>query len=121
MATSAQIRQTAAENMGIHGEGETLPSYESADLDQAITEVYGMLRQLNLVTWASTDNVPDEVASPFAMLVACERAIKYQIPDNRYMRILSEGWGTDMNGKAIKMIRRLYAKQKLGQTQIENF
>jgi len=121
MATSTQIRQTAAENLGIRGEGQTMPSYEVADFDQAITEVYGMLRQLNLVTWASTDNVPDEVASPFAMLVACERAIKYKIPDNHYMRVLSEGWGQNMDGKAIKMIRRLYAKQKLGQTQIENF
>jgi len=120
MATNAQIRETAAENLGILGEGEVLPSYETGDLNQAITEVYSMLRQLNLVTWASTDSVPDEYAAPFAMLVADARKTKYQIPDNRYMRIMAEGWGPNLDGGAIKMIKRLQAKQKLGVTQIES-
>ena len=115
MATSAQIRQTAAENLGIRGEGETMPSYEVADFDQAITEVYGMLRQLNLVTWASTAAIPDEYAHSFSMMVASARALKYQIPEERYKRIQYEA------DKAIVRIRLLQTKQKLGQTQIENF
>jgi hypothetical protein len=121
MATTSQIRETAAEILGILGEGETLPSYEVGDLNQAIAEVHSTLRQLNLVTWASTDNVPDEYAASFAMLVADDRKTKYQIPDNRYMRIMAEGWGQNMDGQAIKMIKRLQAKQKLGVTQIENY
>lgn len=115
MATNAQIRTTAAENLGILGEGEVLPSYETGDLNQAIAEVYGELRQMNLVTWASTDNIPDEYARSFAMLVAESRGVKYQIPDARYQRIKLEA------ASAVMRIRALQAKQKLGQTQIEYF
>ena len=121
MATQAQIRQTAAENLGILGEGTVLPSYATGDLNNAISEVYNILRKLNLVSWASTDSVPDEYAAPFAMLVADQRKTKYQIPDSRYMRVMAEGWGQNMDGQAVKMIKLLNAKQKLGVTQIESF
>ena len=115
MATSAQIRTTAAENLGILGEGETLPSYETGDLNQAITEVYNELRRKNLVTWAITDNVPDEFSQSFAMMVAAARATKYGIPQERYERVMREadsGYGT---------FRALQAKQKIVQTPIEYF
>lgn len=115
MATSAQTRETAAEILGILGEGETLPSYESADLDQASTEVYYELRQRNLVTWAETADVPDEYARSYAMLVAESRAVKYQVPDARYQRIKLEAQ------EAMARLRALQARQKLGQTQIENY
>ena len=121
MATATQIRETAAENLGILGEGETLPSYETADLDQAYTEVYKELQGLNLTTWAETANVPDQYARSVAMLVAEARAVKYQIPDNRYQRILLEGSGPNGDGKAMSMIRKLQAVSKMGQTEIENF
>ena len=121
MATAQQIRETAAENLGILGEGETLPSYETADLDQAYTEVFSELQALNLTAWAEGANVPDQYAGSISMLVAQQRAVKYQIPDARYLRILAAGWGTDMNGAAINKIRRLQAVAKMGQTEIENF
>jgi hypothetical protein len=115
MATTSQIRETAAEILGILGEGETLPSYEVGDLNQAITEVYSELRQMNLVTWGSADNVPDEYSRSFAMLVAQSRATKYQIPEERFKRIMFEA------DEAIGRLRRLQAKRKLGVTQIENY
>lgn len=115
MATNAQIRTTAAENLGILGEGETLPSYESNDLDQAITEVYNELQSLNLTTWASTSNVPDQYARSFAMLVAEARAVKYQVPNDRYQRIKLERM------EAMHLFRELQARSKLGQTEIEYF
>lgn len=121
MATQAEIRNLAAENLGKLGEGQILESNVSGDLDDAISEVYNILRRLNLATWASTDDVPDEYAGSFAMLVADERKTKYQLPDTHYMRVMAEGWGANFDGKAIKMIKRLQSKQKLGQTQIENF
>ena len=115
MATPAQIRETAAENLGILGEGETLPSYEINDLNQAATEVYAELQALNLTTWAEDANVPDQYAKSFAMLVAEARAVKYQIPDSRYQRIKLEGQ------EALSRIRELQARSKMGQTEIENF
>ena len=115
MATQQQIRETAAENLSILGEGMTLGSYESDDLDQAITEVYNELQALNLTTWASTSDVPDQYARSFAMMVAEARAVKYQIPDARYQRIKLE------KIEAMHLFRELQARSKLGQTKIENY
>ena len=115
MATATQIRETAAENLGILGEGETLPSYEAADLDEAYIEVYNELQGLNLTTWAIATNVPDQYAKSVAMLVAEARAVKYQVPDARYQRIKLE------KQEAMSMIRKLQAISKMGQTEIENF
>lgn len=115
MATAQQIRETAAENLGILGEGETLPSYESDDLDQAYIEVYKELEGLNLTAWAQASNVPDQFARSVSTLVAEARAVKYQIPDNRYQRIKFEAV------EAMSMIRKLQERAKMGQTEIENF
>ena len=120
MATKIQIRETAAENLGIFGEGQTLTSYQADDLDQAYAEVYAELQGLGLAPWASTGTIPDKYASSVAMLVAEARSTKYQIPDNRYMRIKIEGKGENLDGKAIKMLRKLQAVTVMGQTRIEN-
>ena len=114
MATTAQIIQTAAENLGILGEGEVLPSYENGDLTQAVAEVHSELRLLGLTTWASTSDVPDEYARSFADLVAESRAVKYKIPDEQFKRIMFKG------DTALMRIRKLQSKQKVGVTQIES-
>lgn len=121
MTTQAEIRNLAAENLGKLGEGQILESNVSGDLDKAISEVYNILRRMNLVSWAATDDVPEEYAGAFAMLVADQRKTKYKVPDNHYVRITAEGFGPAFDGKAIKMIRRLQSKQKVVQTRIENF
>jgi len=115
MATATQIRETAAENLGILGEGETLPSYESDDLDQSYVEVYAELQALGLATWPVTSAVPDQYAKSVAMLVAEGRAVKYQIPDARYQRVKFEAV------EALMSIRELQARSRMGQTEIENF
>jgi len=115
MATSQQIRETAAENLGILGEGQTLRAYETADLNQAIEEIYNELQAKNLITWSSGADVPDQYARSFAMMVAEARAVKYQIPDERYQRIKLE------KIEAMHLFRELQARGKLGVTEIENF
>lgn len=115
MATKQQIRETAAENLGILGEGEVLPSYESADLDQAYAEVFAELQIRNLTTWSSTGNIPDQYARHVAMLVAEARAVKYQIPNDRYQRIKLEA------EQALMRLQKLQARAKMGQTEIEDY
>ncbi|MBT8439718.1 MAG: hypothetical protein KJO91_08325, partial [Gammaproteobacteria bacterium] len=60
MATAADIRNKAATRLGIYGEGETLPSYESNDLDEAYTETYARLAAKSLALWDIDEEVPDE-------------------------------------------------------------
>ena len=115
MATIAQIRVSAAENLGILGEGERLPSYETDDLKKAYTEVHAELQALRLTTWSDTAEIPDQYAWSVAMLVAEKRGVKYGIPTERYQQIKLE------SGQAIKRIRELQIRSKMGQTEIENF
>jgi hypothetical protein len=115
MATAKQIRETAAENLGILAQGETLQSAEVADLDQAYIEVYNELQGLNLTTWAVADDVPDKYSRSIAMLVAESRAVKYQVAEAKYQRIKLE------SQQAIALIRELQAPAKMGTTEIENF
>lgn len=115
MATLAQIREGAAENLGILAEGEELPSYESADLGRAYTELYSELEILGLTNWSQTANVPDQYSWAITILTAEKRAVKYRVPAERYQQIKLEA------NQALALLRKLLVRSKLGQTKIENF
>ena len=102
MATAAKIRDMAATRLGILGEGETLPSYESDDLDQAYTEVHAQLSALNIVVWDFDEEIPDEYAGPVTDLVAAARINDYGIPNDRYQRIISSAAAAFGNIKELK-------------------
>ena len=119
--TIAQIVEMAAENLGIYAEGETLASYKSDDLTKSYNEVYAELQGLRLIAWSETASIPDQYAKSIAMLVAHNRATRYQIPTDSYQRIVLEGWGGSLDGQAMKMIRKLQHRAKMGVTEIENF
>jgi hypothetical protein len=121
VATIARITEDAATILGILGEGETLPSYESNDMTNGYNEVYFQLQLLGLTTWSFTDAIPTAYAGPVAALVADQRAINYQLPQEKYARVKVEGWGANMDGLAIKRLRALQASAKIETTRIENF
>jgi len=102
MATTAKIRDMAATRLGILGEGETLPSYESNDLDQAYVEVHAQLSALNIVVWDFDASVPDEYVGPVTDLVAFARINDYGIPNDRYTRITNNAGAALGNIKELK-------------------
>jgi hypothetical protein len=87
MATPAQIRNRAATMLGILGEGETLPSYESNDMTESYSEVYAQLSAKNMAVWDLADDVPAEYAPHVVSLVAAGRMDDYSIPNDKYSRI----------------------------------
>lgn len=115
MATAAQIRDRAATRLGILGEGETLPSYESADLDDSYTEIYAQLGALSLAVWDFDDEVPDEYVSPVVTMVAFNRIDDYSVSNDRYSRLGAA------NQQAIPMIRELQTDDVYTQDQPEYF
>lgn len=121
MATIARIKQDAATILGILGEGTTLPSYEDNDIGNGYYEVYAQLQQMSLATWALADDIPTQYAGAVAALTADQRAINYQLPPEKYIRIKQEGWGANMDGLAIKRMRALQTSVKQDTTRIENF
>ena len=116
MATPAEIAVTAAENLGILGEGETLPSYELDDLSDAYKELHAELEADGLATWGdNTATVPARFAWSVGIKTAMLRIVKYKIPAERAGEI-----GV-FDQLADQKLRRYQAKGKLGQTQIENY
>lgn len=121
MATTQQVRDIAAGLLGEKGEGQTVESAVSADLDQAYLEVFAILQRDDLAAWAIIDDIPNEFAEAVSMLIAGHRLTNYSVPTERYARIVSEGWGQNNDGKAIKTIRRLQAPVKVAVTRMEYF
>ena len=115
MATTVQIRENAAENLGILGEGETLPSYEADDLDRAYVEVHSEMLSNGKANWGVTDNIPDKYVRSVAMKVAEARAVKYKIPFERYQQIKLEAEEAD------RMIDKLQASEQVGVTRMQAF
>jgi len=87
MATAAEIRDKAGLKLGVKAIGQTLENSVSSDLDAAYTEVYARLRDEDLVTWAETAEVPNEIISPVVDLVAFARADEYSVSGERYQRL----------------------------------
>jgi hypothetical protein len=121
MATIARIKEDAATILGILGEGTTLPSYESADIENGYYEVYAQLQQLGLATWGLTDEIPTQYAGAVAALTADQRAINYQLPPEKLVRVKQEGWGANMDGIGLKRMRALQTSVKQDTTRIENY
>ena len=87
MATAVQIRTRAATMLGIHGEGQTLPSAKAEDLDASYVEVYAQLSIKDQVTWDFDEDIPDEYAPHITALVAWGRVINYPVDPKRYQLI----------------------------------
>ena len=73
--------------LGIHGEGQVLPSAKAEDLDDSYTEVYAQLSIKDQVTWAEDEDIPDEYAPYVSALVAWGRVMNYPIDPKRYQLI----------------------------------
>ena len=87
MATAVQIRTRAATMLGIHGEGQTLPSAKAEDLDASYKEVYDALEIKDQVTWEFDEDIPDEYAPHITAMVAWGRVINYPADPKRYQLI----------------------------------
>ena len=89
MATAAEVRNKASFKLGIGARGQTLENSVSSDLDQAYVEVYAALRDEDLVSWAFSAEVPDEIVSPVVDLVAFSRVDEYGVNGERYQRLIA--------------------------------
>ena len=114
--TTAQIRNQAAQKMGLLGTGQTLQSAISADIDQAYLEVYAMLESKGLANWGTSSTaVPNELVEPIVAMVAGIRSTRYAIPTERYQRIKIEESGAE------DRIRTVLAQRKFAPTRINNY
>lgn len=89
MATKAQIRDRAAQDLGRLRVGQSLQSQDVARIESGYDEIYAQLKKDGLAVWASTGSVPDELTPHVAALVAENCLNTYGVSDVRYQRIVN--------------------------------
>ena len=87
MATKAEIRDRAANKMGILPRNQQLKSEDDVRMSAAVDEVYAQLKKDGKATWASTGTTPDELTPHVIALVAENAMGDFSIPSERYARI----------------------------------
>jgi len=83
--TKAECRNRALRKLGKLAIGQTAESQLADDMDDAYDQTYARLAEMGLVTWSSTDSVPDEFVEDIVSIMAFERS--EGVPDSRYMRL----------------------------------
>ncbi len=86
--TPTQIRDRAGSDLGLLRLGQSLQSQDATRITQAYAEVYARLVKEGIAVWASTGNVPDEVA-PYVIALVCANCLStYGVSKDRYERII---------------------------------
>jgi hypothetical protein len=83
--TKAELRNRALVMLGKLPLGQTPTGALADDMEDAYDQIYARLDSRNMVTWSSTDSVPDEFVEDITALMAFERS--EGIPNDRYVRI----------------------------------
>ncbi len=88
MATKAEIRDRAAQDLGILQLGQALQSQDATRIESAYDEVYAQLKKDGLAVWASSGNTPDEITPHVSALVAENCAGVYGLSSERFQRVV---------------------------------
>jgi len=83
--TIAEVRNRALEITGKLAKGQTAKGELAADMERAYDQIYSSLETQNLVSWGSTDDIPNEFVEDIALLMAMERS--ESISNERFQRI----------------------------------
>lgn len=87
MATKAELRDRAANDLGILRLGQSLQDQDKVRIEKAYDEVYAQLKEDGLATWASTGESPDFLTPHIASMMADNCLGVYSVSDKRYQRI----------------------------------
>lgn len=87
MSTVAELRDRAAQDLGVLRLGQTLQAQDATRISQAYDEVYETLSRSGYATWAKAGEIPDEMTMHVSALVADNCLLTYSVPETRYNRI----------------------------------
>lgn len=111
--TKAEIRNRALVMLGKLPLGQTPTSLLADDMEDVYDQVFADLNSRGLVTWSSTDSVPDEFVDQIASLMAVRRS--EGIPNDRYARIAAAAAG------AIQSISRIIEGKWVNQREYADY
>ena len=101
MATKAELRDRAANDLGLLRLGQSLQAQDVTRIESGFDEVYADLKTDGLNVWASTGSCPAELTPHVAALIADNCLNTYGVSPERYQRI------KNASGNAKREIRRL--------------
>ena len=107
MATKNEIRDRAAQDLGILRINQSLQAQDDTRIQSAFDEVYADLRKDGLATWPSTGSSPDEITPHVVALVADNCLNTYSVSNDRYIRIKNAAGPLGKGEVAKAEIRRL--------------
>ncbi len=87
MATKAELRDRAANDLGLLRLGQSLQAQEVTRIESGFDEVYADLKTDGLNVWASTASCPVELVPHVAALIADNCLNTYSVSGERYKRI----------------------------------
>jgi hypothetical protein len=90
MATKAETRDRAANELGLLRLGQSLQYQDQVRIESAYDEVYEQLKEDGLATWASTGSVPTKLVPHVVALVADNCLNTYGVSNDRYTRIKND-------------------------------
>lgn len=103
MATKAEIRDRAANDLGILRLGQSLQHQDKVRIESAYDEVYEELKDEGLAIWASTAEVPTKLVRHVVALVADNCLSTYGVNEARFARIkLAAGQDGETAKRAIR-------------------
>lgn len=89
MATIAEVRDRAANDLGLLRVGQSLQAQDNTRITAAYNEVYAHLKNDGLATWTSTGDIPTELVPHVVAYVAQNCLNTYSVSLDRYQRILN--------------------------------
>lgn len=111
MATKAELRDRAANDLGLLRLGQSLQAQDTTRIESAFDEVYADLKTDGLNVWASTASCPVELVPHVVALIADNCLNTYGVSPARYQRIKIA------SGNAKREMRRLIT---LGHESVED-
>ena len=115
MATKAEIRDRAANDLGILRLGQSLQSQDATRITEGYEEVYSFLVKEGLATWAATGDVPDSVTPYVVSLTAKNCLNTYGVSESRYARIVNDA------AVAMREIRAVVSPDYVSQDEPQDF
>ncbi len=115
MATVAEVRDRAANDLGLLRLGQSLQAQDSTRITTAYNEVYQQLKVDGLATWTSTGAIPTELVPHVAALVAGNCLNTYGVSTERYNRVASQA------NIARKEIRKLTTNYQTSQDNVTDY
>lgn len=90
MATVAAVRKRALHLLGVTPVGQDAYDQDDTRIASAYTEVYNMLKDEGLATWAVAGTVPDKLVPYIAGLMALNANLDFGVSNDRYTRLIAQ-------------------------------